>query len=287
MIVLDPHALVGVRSRLFWEGTCAGGWHEPPRLLYDTELVITSAGSFVLEIEGQPTVMRPGAAALIPPETWHESRVEPGGRTLRSCLHFSWSDVDLRQLPLMATSRSALHPRLVQRPPASVRSRLPVIVEPEAMRAAQPLVRLLLQQARCGGALVDACLNGVVGWMLSVGHPRFAPTRAHPALAVKQWIDEHYARPLGSRDFQRVAGLTRSHLSAIFHQLVGAAPTAYLTQVRLHHAMRLLRAGQPIAAVARAVGIADANYFARLFRKHLGRSPSAWCRAQDGDGAAP
>ena len=39
----DLHLVSGQppRIRFCWEGVCADGWREPPRLLYDTELVLT------------------------------------------------------------------------------------------------------------------------------------------------------------------------------------------------------------------------------------------------------
>jgi AraC-like DNA-binding protein len=278
-IVLDrSQPLSGVRSRLFWEGPCVDGWHEPPRLLYDTLLVITSEGQYTLELDGQVTAMRAGSAVLIPPETWHVSRVAPGGRTIRSCIHFGWGGADLRHLPLMATSRTQLDQRLVQRAPDAVRDRLPLVLDERGMQPARELTALMLRHARAGGPLTDTCLAALVGWMLGAGDARVpAATRDHPALAVKHLIDERYAQPLGYREFMRAARLTRSHLCGTFHRLLGISPTAYLIQVRLHHAARLLRSGaMPIAEVGRAVGIADVNYFTRLFRRHMGLPPHAW-----------
>ncbi len=57
--------------------------------------------------------------------------------------------------------------------------------------------------------------------------------------------------------------------------MVGLTPTDYLAHVRIQQASRLLSAGvRPIASVAAAVGIPDQNYFARVFRRRTGRSPS-------------
>jgi AraC-like DNA-binding protein len=46
----------------------------------------------------------------------------------------------------------------------------------------------------------------------------------------------------------------------------------------LNRARRLLRAGEPIAAVAAETGFADQSHLGRLFRRTFGTTPGAYCR---------
>lgn len=71
-----------------------------------------------------------------------------------------------------------------------------------------------------------------------------------------------------------VAGMSAGHLSRSFRRAFGAAPMQVLAGLRGERAAALLIAGnEPIAAVGRAVGWPDPNYFARRFKAQQGVSP--------------
>lgn len=80
-------------------------------------------------------------------------------------------------------------------------------------------------------------------------------------------------------ELARAAGLSTSHLAALFRRHLGCAPMAWLQEQRLDLACRLLRNDYlSVGDVAIACGYQDANYFARLFRKRHGCSPRDWRR---------
>lgn len=71
------------------------------------------------------------------------------------------------------------------------------------------------------------------------------------------------------------AGLSRSSVHRVFRQDLGVTPKRYLDSLRLQTAMSLLReTDMPVAAVASATGFANANYFAKFFRRKVGQAPS-------------
>jgi len=85
--------------------------------------------------------------------------------------------------------------------------------------------------------------------------------RSHEALRVEQIADW--------------AHCSRSQLHRLFREALGCTPLEHLTALRLREAERLLRSTQlEIAEIARRIGIPDANYFARLFRRKRGCRPS-------------
>ena len=73
------------------------------------------------------------------------------------------------------------------------------------------------------------------------------------------------------------AGLSRSSVHRVFRQELGVTPKRYLDSLRLQTAMSLLReTDMPVAAVAAATGFANANYFAKFFRRKVGQTPSGF-----------
>ena len=70
------------------------------------------------------------------------------------------------------------------------------------------------------------------------------------------------------------AGMSRSRFADRFQALMGTAPMAYLTDLRLQKALQLLTGtAEPIQAVAARVGYQSPAAFSRAFANRYGRSP--------------
>jgi AraC-like DNA-binding protein len=71
--------------------------------------------------------------------------------------------------------------------------------------------------------------------------------------------------------------VSKAHLSRCFSQKVGVSPAKYITRVRIAYAKLLLQdESLTISNVAEASGFACANYFAKVFRRETGMSPSQY-----------
>ncbi|MGG3308876.1 AraC family transcriptional regulator [Paenibacillus lautus] len=69
--------------------------------------------------------------------------------------------------------------------------------------------------------------------------------------------------------------LSPSRFSALFQQAVGTSPHHYLIQLRLTHAVHLLETtDQKIIEIAESCGFRNLSNFNRLFKQHVGASPS-------------
>ncbi len=91
----------------------------------------------------------------------------------------------------------------------------------------------------------------------------------------RQLIHEHYARPLSLDWLSEQLDVSPYYLSRVFSAESGFRLSDYLTSVRLAAARGLLADGSaPIAEIARAVGYRDAHYFAKVFKRAFGQSPS-------------
>jgi AraC-like DNA-binding protein len=75
------------------------------------------------------------------------------------------------------------------------------------------------------------------------------------------------------------AGLSAFQLIGLFKRSVGLTPHAYLTQLRLGHACRLLRHGQPIAEAALAAGFYDQSALTKHFKRCYGITPLQFAAA--------
>ena len=103
------------------------------------------------------------------------------------------------------------------------------------------------------------------------GEPR-AVSRA------REYLEECFAGDVSLRGLAHTVGLSRYHLVRVFREAVGLPPHAYLTQVRLRQARKLLAAGEPIGAVALEVGFVDQSHLTRRFKGAFGVTPGQFAR---------
>lgn len=99
-------------------------------------------------------------------------------------------------------------------------------------------------------------------------------TRGHAAAAVRL-LSSRLAEPWTLTSLAEEIHLSRSQLVRAFDATVGLSPMAYLRWMRVQEMARLLDSTDlSIAAAARAVGWADANYASRCFHSHYDMPPS-------------
>ena len=92
------------------------------------------------------------------------------------------------------------------------------------------------------------------------------------------YINEHYADPdLSVGKISEVFGFNSNYISQLFKKSEQEGFTAYLTRIRMEHAMQLLRESDcQIREVGELSGYSDYFYFARVFKKHTGQSPGEY-----------
>lgn len=92
--------------------------------------------------------------------------------------------------------------------------------------------------------------------------------------AVLGQIEADIAAPFDFNAFAQSQGITPAYFRSIFKSIVNMSPTDYLNHVRISRALELLQVTSlSIAEIASRVGIYDANYFSRLFKKVTGYPP--------------
>ena len=92
--------------------------------------------------------------------------------------------------------------------------------------------------------------------------------------AVKEYLDEHYTEKIALDDLSEHFFINKFYLSKIFRETYGTTVNNYLISKRITRAKQLLRfTDMTVDEVGAAVGMGDANYFSRMFRKMEGISP--------------
>ena len=75
--------------------------------------------------------------------------------------------------------------------------------------------------------------------------------------------------------------LSPAYFSTLFKRETQKSFTAYVTDLRMEHAARLLReTDEKTYRVAELTGYADPNYFSFVFRRHFGLPPSKFRAGQ-------
>lgn len=92
--------------------------------------------------------------------------------------------------------------------------------------------------------------------------------------AVKEYLDEHYTEKIMLEELAEKFFINKFYLSKIFKETYGTTVNNYLISKRITRAKQLLRfTDMTVDEVGVAVGMGDANYFSRMFRKVEGISP--------------
>ena len=103
------------------------------------------------------------------------------------------------------------------------------------------------------------------------GLPAAAPDWLHRACAAA--YDPAVYRA-GAAGLVAAAGQSHPHVSRSLQRWVGQTPTAYVNQIRMAQAARLLTSdSDPLPMIADAIGIANLSHFHKLFREHHGMTP--------------
>lgn len=94
-------------------------------------------------------------------------------------------------------------------------------------------------------------------------------------------LRDRFREPINLKELAAHCGVSREHFIRAFRRRHGEPPAAMLRRLRLEQATRMLRASRaPVQDIALACGFADANTFARAYRRAYGDSPSRLRRAR-------
>ncbi|KHF31491.1 Bifunctional transcriptional activator/DNA repair enzyme AdaA [Paenibacillus sp. P1XP2] len=91
------------------------------------------------------------------------------------------------------------------------------------------------------------------------------------------YIESHYSCPLKVEDIANHVHLSPYYFSRLFRKTTGCTVMEYIMKHRVQEAKRLLAdPSHEIGTVAELVGFCNHSYFAKLFARHVGVSPSRY-----------
>lgn len=91
------------------------------------------------------------------------------------------------------------------------------------------------------------------------------------------YITTDLSADLGLKALAGRLNVTPSYLSTLFRKEMGLTLTDYVNQQRVAHAQHLLlNTNLPIKSIAQQCGIADLNYFVRIFKRTAGVTPKVY-----------
>jgi len=102
----------------------------------------------------------------------------------------------------------------------------------------------------------------------------------HPEVnRVIQYMLEHYQENIKVTDLARLVAINVDYLSTLFGKKTGLTPIAYLRNIRIEQAKRLLLHSKlSVEAIATQTGFADDAYFIKIFKRLVGQTPSSFRR---------
>lgn len=100
--------------------------------------------------------------------------------------------------------------------------------------------------------------------------------RSLPVTKSLKRLHEQGAEPASLCELATLSGVSRFQLLRAFTREMGIAPHAYLLQLRVRRAQRLIRNGQTLAGAALRAGFADQSHLTRCFVRQMGITPGRY-----------
>ena len=103
------------------------------------------------------------------------------------------------------------------------------------------------------------------------------PGERDEILSIKEYVKLHYNENIDLNTISKLVNISPSHLSSLFKKETGENFSAYLTEVRMIEAKRLLKNPHAmIYEVAEQTGYANSGYFGKAFKKFFGITPEEY-----------
>jgi AraC family transcriptional regulator len=126
--------------------------------------------------------------------------------------------------------------------------------------------------------LAPLAIEGLLFALLARRARRATSTAGPPWLhRVRDTLHDSFRKKVSLDELARIAEVHPAHVSREFHRHMGRTVGAYIRELRIAHACRLLeRSARTIAEVAVASGFADQSHFGAAFRRTTGTTPTAY-----------
>lgn len=149
---------------------------------------------------------------------------------------------------------------------------------------------MLLEALRLGGAGSDVMFESLARVFLVKLVQKYGDERTEEHTFSRSFSARHYKRvldfvsarygdPIQIEDLAREAGISASHFSRLFRQVIGDSPHQFLMRYRVERAAEMLAdPARPMIDIALACGFSDQPHLTRTFKQIRGVTPKVWRR---------
>lgn len=98
----------------------------------------------------------------------------------------------------------------------------------------------------------------------------------HTMKAALLYTKQHYTEAINLQQIAQSIPVSLSHLNRLFQKTLHISPMQYVIRLRLIKAKSILKEKPdvPIKDVANSCGYSDTYHFSKIFKKHIGKSPT-------------
>lgn len=102
--------------------------------------------------------------------------------------------------------------------------------------------------------------------------------KSHVVRTILDFMEEHYQEKISLEGIASNMYLSSIYISKLFKEETGESPIHHLIQIRLRKAIELMKKhpDYSIKKIANEVGYEDAYHFSKIFKKHLGYTPTEY-----------
>jgi len=272
----------------YWDAACDQAWGLEWHRNEGLELSFVEAGQVPFAVEGgQSLLLEPGQLTITRP--WQRHRV---GNPNVSASRYHWLiiDVGVRRpnQPWVWPSWLLYSRRGLQRLTTMLRQN-----EQPVWRADEEIARCYRKIGKAAGlgatnpeavARLKILINELIialAEMLERRKPHLDENLSSSERAIRLFLKDlplHLNEPWTLESMAENCGLKRSRFAACCRQITNVSPMEYLTRCRVEASTHLLLENPEmnITDTAFSCGFQSSQYFATVFRHHLGLSPRQW-----------
>ena len=225
----------------------------PDRPIAYYDITLVSSGSLSYRIDGEPVQLLPGDVIVLPAgcRRYRDKSIEPAGYT-----SFNFTLQNGGVLPLRGYYKGALTPM--------VSDLIRLYVSAEEPRKEEKRRHIL-----------GAILCELVGFT----EKKEENENVH---IIKRYIRENLAKDICLADIARTVHLHPAYCSGMFKKETGTTIIDYINNSRVELAKKFLRSADVVIGdIPELCGFTNYKYFARVFKKSTGLSPSAYRKKND------
>jgi len=267
------------------------------RIIYDHEFILCLHGEARMILDGINYNLKKGDLFYIKPNVRNQMIIEENKLMHAHCVHFDWVTIDEKfdftaekyyLNSIFSSEEINFIEKLKQRPDYAVSEfYFPTLIHNVNLDKLQPLFKEMYfgshQSDITSKLMVKSLFLNIIASILDdrftsngVQKDHYHIKTIHHAI---EYMKVHSTEDLNTDIMSKHCGLSAKYFGALFKEVTGIPMNAYLLDLRIQHAKKLLlTSDQVMEQLATEVGIHDVYYFTKLFKKSEGITPGKYRR---------